>query len=71
MNTTTKNIKLSKRETEILKLVCNQQSSSKIAANLKISIGTVYTHRKNILKKTGVANSVGLMRYAIENGLVE
>jgi len=40
-----------KRETEILSLIASGHTSDAIAAHLFISIDTVKTHRKNIIKK--------------------
>ena len=61
---------LSKREKEVLLLVCDEFSSSQIADKLQLSIGTVYTHRKNILSKVGVINTVGLVKFAMRKGLL-
>jgi DNA-binding NarL/FixJ family response regulator len=61
---------LSPREVEILKLVCEEMSSSEIAAKLFLSVSTVDTHRKNILIKLGVSNTVGLVKYAIKHNLI-
>lgn len=61
---------LSDREREILVLVCKEFSSSQIAEKLFISTGTVDTHRKNILVKLGVNNTVGLVKYALKHGLL-
>ncbi len=58
---------LTTREIEIVKLICQEKSSSDIAAELFISIGTVDTHRKNILNKLGVTSTVGLVKYALRN----
>ena len=62
---------LSDREREILVLVCSELSSSQIAERLHISIGTVDTHRKNILIKLGVNNTVGLVKYALKHKLID
>lgn len=76
MDTTTQAVKpvekdiLSKRELEILNLVCAEYSTVQIASELYISPRTVDTHRKNILRKTGAKTIVGLIRFAIENQLV-
>lgn len=51
-------IKLSKREKEILSFVKKGLLSKEISDNLSISIHTVNTHRQNILKKLGVQNSI-------------
>jgi len=63
-------IELTPREKEILKLVCEEMSTQEIADRLFISVHTAETHRRNILSKTGCKNSVGLVRYAIENELI-
>ncbi len=62
---------LSEREKEILIMVCKEYSSSQIAEKLFISTGTVDTHRKNILIKLGVSNTVGLVKYALKHGLLK
>lgn len=61
---------LTPREVEILKLVAKEFSSRQIAEILFISERTVETHRKNILKKTGATNLVGLIKYAYANNLI-
>ncbi|MBL7701802.1 MAG: response regulator transcription factor [Ferruginibacter sp.] len=62
---------LTKREVEILKLICSEFSNSEIAARLFISVGTVDTHRKNIMGKLGVNNTVGMVRFALKNNLLD
>ncbi|KQT16994.1 LuxR family transcriptional regulator [Chryseobacterium sp. Leaf404] len=62
---------LTKRETEILKLICDGLSSKDISTKLFISINTVETHRKKILTKLNVRNSVGIVKYALENNIIE
>jgi DNA-binding NarL/FixJ family response regulator len=62
---------LTKRELEIMKLVCKEYSNAEIAEKLFLSIGTVETHRKRIISKLGVNNTVGLVKFALKNGLVE
>jgi DNA-binding NarL/FixJ family response regulator len=61
---------LTPREMDILKLVCEECNSQEIAERLFISVHTAETHRRNILSKTGCKNSVGLVKYAIENELI-
>ncbi|MEL6560293.1 MAG: response regulator transcription factor [Bacteroidota bacterium] len=65
-----KNTLLTPREEEILKLIAKEFSTKQIAEILFISERTVETHRKNILKKTGSTNLVGLIKYAYANKLV-
>lgn len=66
----TKDITLSDREKEILVMVCNEKASKEIGELLHISTGTVDTHRKNIMQKLGVTNSVGLVKYALKQRLI-
>lgn len=61
---------LTSREVEILKLVAKEFNSRQIAEILFISERTVETHRKNILKKSGAQNLVGLIKYAYANNLI-
>ncbi|AYN01617.1 response regulator transcription factor [Chryseobacterium sp. 3008163] len=60
---------LTRRELEILKLICDGHSSKDIGGQLFISINTVETHRKRILMKLNVKNSVGVVKYALENNI--
>ncbi len=62
---------LSKREIEILKLICKEYSNAEIAEKLFLSISTVETHRKNLISKLGVNNTVGLVKFAIKNKLID
>ncbi|MFM2047825.1 MAG: hypothetical protein RI955_371 [Bacteroidota bacterium] len=64
------NVYLSSREISILKLIIQELSSVEIANKLHLSIYTVDTHRKNILKKTNTKSSIGLVKYASENGII-
>lgn len=61
---------LTLRETEILKLVCEEYTTAGIAEKLFISPRTVDTHRKNILEKTRSKTIVGLIKYAFENNII-
>ena len=57
---------LSKREKEILGLILEEHTTQEIAEKLFISFGTVETHRRNMLIKTGARNTAGLVRIALE-----
>ncbi|MEO5996631.1 MAG: response regulator transcription factor [Chitinophagaceae bacterium] len=61
---------LSKREIEILILVCKEYSNTQIAEKLFLSVSTVETHRKNLIARLGVNNTVGLVKYALRNNLI-
>lgn len=57
---------LTEREIEIARLVCLELSSEQIAETLHLSLHTVNTHRKNILKKINAKNAIDLMNYMKE-----
>jgi len=61
---------LTKREVQVLKLVAQQYSTREIGDELHISESTVETHRKNLMKKVKVKNSVGLAIFALKNEVV-
>ena len=58
---------LTKREEEILRLICKQYTTEEIAEKLFISAKTVNGHRNNLLQKTGSRNVAGLVVYAFKN----
>ncbi|MEZ4902879.1 MAG: response regulator transcription factor [Spirosomataceae bacterium] len=60
---------LSRREKEVLALICQEYSSAQIAEKLFVSVSTVDTHRQNIMIKLGVNNTVGLIKYAYKYNL--
>jgi DNA-binding NarL/FixJ family response regulator len=62
---------LTPRETEVVKLIAEGNSSKEIAQMLVISEKTVERHRANVLEKLGMRGRVDVTRYAIRRGLVE
>lgn len=60
---------LTVRELEVLNLICHQLSASEIGQKLFLSEATINTHKSSIMKKTGIHNIVGLVIYAIKNGI--
>lgn len=62
---------LTKREEEVLQLICLQLTSEEIADKLSISIKTVHGYRISLLEKTNSINVAGLTLYAIKNGIVK
>lgn len=60
----------SKRELEVLNLICKGVSSKEIANSLFLSEHTVKTHRKNMLKKINAKNTADLLRFAMNKGLM-
>lgn len=68
--TVLQNTELSRRELEVLNLVCDGCSSFEIAAKLEIGKKTVDTHRASIMKKLGVETTSQLIKFAVKNRIV-
>lgn len=64
-------VELSNREEDVLVCVAKGMTNKDISEALNISVHTVITHRKNIVKKTGIKSVSGLTVYALLNNLVE
>jgi DNA-binding NarL/FixJ family response regulator len=65
-----KKYQLTKREVEIIRLICREMSTKEIAASLFLSELTINTHRRNILRKLDVKNVAGLVNFAKQNQLL-
>jgi DNA-binding NarL/FixJ family response regulator len=68
-NATAPHEALSDREFEVFRQLVVGSSVTEIAANLKLSVKTVSTHKANLMQKIGVANQSDLVRYALKHGL--
>jgi len=62
--------RLTKRETEILKLIAMGALNKEIARQLKISVRTVEVHRLNLRNKLRKTRLAELVRYALQEGLI-
>ena len=60
---TNNNKLLSERELEITRLVCEGMTSKEISEQLNLSLHTVETHRRNILKKLNLKKTTSLVDY--------
>ncbi|MDQ3101844.1 MAG: response regulator transcription factor [Bacteroidota bacterium] len=63
-------VTLSKRECEVIALIAEGCSYTRIAEQLSLSAHTVTTHRRNIMQKLGVNNTAAVVMYAMKNGLI-
>ncbi|MBL7963178.1 MAG: response regulator transcription factor [Flavobacteriales bacterium] len=63
-------VTLSEREHEIVTLIAEGLSYTRIAERLNLSAHTVNTHRRNVMQKLGVNNTASLVMYAVKQGLV-
>jgi len=61
---------LTPREQEVLKLIVAEITTQEIADRLFVTPKTVETHRTNLLQKLGARNTAGLVKVALEKGLV-
>lgn len=62
---------ISRREMEVLQLVCKEFTNADIAETLHISPRTVEGHRQRIIQKIGAKNTIGMVVFAIKEGLVD
>lgn len=61
---------ITRREKEILKLILEENTNQEIANKLFLSLRTVENHRNNLLQKLNVKNTAGLVKVALQEGLV-
>jgi len=69
-NNNSKEERLTNREKEVLELIAKGYSTSKIAESLHLSVHTINSHRKNMLRKLNLKSPTELVVYAIEAGWV-
>jgi DNA-binding NarL/FixJ family response regulator len=65
-----RNAMITKREKEILELIVKEYTTQEIASRIFLSPSTIELHRASLLQKLGVRNTAGLVRVAVESGLV-
>lgn len=65
-----KKYSLTKRELDIIRLVCREMSTKEMAVELFLSELTINTHRRNILRKLDLKNVAGLVNFAKENQII-
>jgi len=64
-------VKFTERELEVIRLLCKQFSNKEIATQLGLSTRTVETYRERIQEKTDSRNAIGIVIFAIKQGLFE
>lgn len=62
---------LTTRELEIVKLITEGKSTKEIADQLCLSHHTIYTHKKNVMKKLGIKSTSELILYSVNTGLIK
>ncbi len=63
--------RLTVSEIDIVRLIAEGLTNKEIAARKFLSIHTIMTHRKNIMRKLGISNASELIMYAIKSGLID
>ncbi len=63
--------KLTRREGEVLNLIADEHTTNEIAEKLFVSPKTIECHRMHLIQKLEVRNTAGLMRIALEKGLIK
>ena len=63
-------VTLTEKEMEVLRLLCKGMSNAEIAGKLFLSVRTVEGYRNKLLQKTGSANVINLVIYALRNKIV-
>lgn len=62
---------ITRREREVLDLIAKEMTTQEMSEALFISTNTVETHRRNLIQKFNVRNSVGLLKEAMRKGMIE
>lgn len=65
----TKTVELTKRELQVIKLICRQLSNKEIADKLGLKERTIEDYRAQVMTKVKARNAVGIALYAVKNGL--
>lgn len=65
------NVELTDREKKILALISEEYTTKEIADKLHVGLKTIEAHRKNLLLKFDARNMVGLVKKAMEMGLLD
>jgi DNA-binding NarL/FixJ family response regulator len=63
-------VTLSDRECQVITLIAEGKSYTRIAEELNLSSHTVIAHRRNIMQKLGVNNTAAVVLYAVKNGFI-
>lgn len=64
------NMEFSQKEIEIIRLICYQKTAKEISEQVYLSERTVEQYRSNINKRIGARNLVGVIKFALKNGII-
>jgi DNA-binding NarL/FixJ family response regulator len=66
----TESVVITTKEKSVLTMIGDGHTTPEISVALKIKPSTVETHRRNLMSKIGLRNTLEMVRYAVENGFV-
>ncbi len=64
------NTKFSGKEIELVRLLCKQMTTKEISGHINLSERTVEQYRSNIIRRIGAKNIAGVIKFALQNGIV-
>ena len=64
-------VELTQREAEVLQLIAEGYANKQIAGELGLSVKTVEKHRQQVMQKLDIHNIAGLVRHAVQKGIIE
>lgn len=65
------NTRFSGKELELIKLLCRQMTTKEIGNHLHLSERTVEQYRSNIARRIGAKNVAGIIKFALQNGVIQ
>lgn len=65
------NTEFARKEIELIRLLCKQMNTKEISSHLKLSERTVEQYRSNITRRIGAKNLAGVIKFALQNGIIQ
>jgi DNA-binding NarL/FixJ family response regulator len=65
------NTKFSRKEIELIRLLCKQMNTKEIGSHLHLSERTIEQYRSNIIRRIGAKNVAGVIKFALQNGIIQ
>lgn len=65
------NTKFTGKEIDLIKLLCKQMTSKEISKNIGLAERTIEQYRSNIARRIGAKNIAGIIKFALQNGIVQ
>jgi two-component system response regulator NreC len=62
---------LTPRERDVVRLIALGHTNAEVAERLSVSVRTIETHRHRILRRLGLSGRAQLVRWALDNGMLD